>query len=124
MADEWRVEFYREERGSEPVAEFIRQLGANPRLQARILWTIDLLRQFGTELPMPYSAPVAGHDFRELRVQSRNDIARVFYVAAIGRRMVLLHGFVKKTQKAPRRELATAQRRLTELLGRGGNRND
>jgi phage-related protein len=67
---------------------------------------------------MPYARPVVGYTFWELRVQSAGDIVRVFYIARVGRRIVLLHGFMKKDRKTPRQELTTAQRRLEDLMRR------
>lgn len=115
MADEWSVEFYREANGSRPVEDFIRDLRRNRKLQAKVLRTIALFEEFGTSLPGPHSASIVGHDFRELRIQFGSDIARIFYIAASGQRMVLLHGFMKKTQKTPIAELALAQKRLNTL---------
>lgn len=55
---------------------------------------------------------------REIRVQSRSDILRIIYTFIKGRRIILLHGFVKKTQKTPKGELAIAGKRLKQLTRR------
>lgn len=55
----------------------------------------------------------------ELRVQGKEGIARVFYCTLTGKRIVILHGFVKKTQKTPQKELKIAQRRLKEIKSDG-----
>jgi phage-related protein len=115
MARVWTVEFFADARGTRPVAEFITALRSNPKLAAKVLRSIDLLQQFGVDLPMPHSAPLVGYEFRELRVRHGSDIARLFYAAMPGRRIVLLHGFQKKRQATPRRELEIAQRRLQAL---------
>jgi phage-related protein len=52
----------------------------------------------------------------ELRLESRTNIYRVVYFFYTGRRIVLLHGFQKKTQKTPRREIDMAERRLAQFL--------
>jgi phage-related protein len=67
---------------------------------------------------MPHSRPLAGYGFAELRSQAGGSIVRIFYTAVAGRRIILLHGFVKKSQKTPRRELAIAEQRRVELIGR------
>ena len=54
----------------------------------------------------------------ELREESRTNIYRLLYVFAGGRRIVLLHGFQKKTQKLPARELTLARQRLAHLQAR------
>ena len=66
---------------------------------------------------MPLSRPIKGHGFAELRSQFGGDIVRIFYMAVPVRRIILLHGFVKKTQKTPQREIATAAQRREEVLG-------
>ena len=49
-------------------------------------------------------------------LKARKDIARVFYCTKIGKRIVMLHLFVKKSQKTPRRELKLALKRMDEVL--------
>src|SRR5258706_14881720 len=51
----------------------------------------------------------------ELRIKAAEGIARVFYCTVVGRRIVVLHQFVKKTEKTPRKELDVARRRLKEI---------
>ena len=51
----------------------------------------------------------------EMRLSGRGGIARSLYVTAIGRRVVILRTFVKKTQKTPRREIELALRRAGEV---------
>jgi phage-related protein len=56
----------------------------------------------------------------ELREESQTNIFRVLYFFYTGRRIILLHGFVKKTQRLPRNEIETALRRLTHFEEREG----
>jgi phage-related protein len=51
----------------------------------------------------------------EMRLRGRDGIARALYVTAIGRRVVILRVFVKKTQKTPRREIELARQRAKEV---------
>ena len=51
----------------------------------------------------------------ELRLKGAEGIARVFYCTLIGKRIVMLHSFVKKTQRTPKRELELAQSRMKEM---------
>ena len=51
----------------------------------------------------------------ELRLTGRDGIARALYVTAIGRRVVVVRAFVKKTQKTPRAEIELALRRAKEV---------
>lgn len=50
----------------------------------------------------------------EMRLSGRDGIARTFYFAASGRRVVVVRAFVKKTQKAPRSEIALANKRMKD----------
>jgi len=51
----------------------------------------------------------------ELRLKSAEGNARVFYCTIVGRKIVVLHQFIKKTDKTPPRELETARRRMREV---------
>lgn len=84
-------------------------------MQARLLRILDLLTTWGPQRAgMPYTRSLGGKLW-EIRLQGRSGIARVIYVAASGRRIVLLHAFEKKTQKTPRAALDTAVRRARRL---------
>lgn len=84
-------------------------------LQARYLRLVDLIEAHGPHaLSMPHARRLEGKLW-ELRMKGRDGIARVVYIAASGRRVVMLHAFMKKTQKTPRRAIETAKRRLQEF---------
>lgn len=98
---------------NEAVEAEIRALPAD--LQARYLRLVDLIEAHGPQgLGMPHVRPLEGKLW-ELRMKGRDGIARVVYIAASGRRVVMLHAFMKKTQKTPRRAIETARRRLQEF---------
>ena len=111
----WTVEFYTDARGDSPLDDFLRSLPE--RDEARIAQTIELLREFGLQLGRPYVKSLTAKLW-ELRVSTRGRAYRIIYFAHTGRRFVLLHGFVKKTRKTPKRELDVARRRLTDYLER------
>ncbi|MFN8523947.1 MAG: type II toxin-antitoxin system RelE/ParE family toxin [Chloroflexota bacterium] len=75
---------------------------------------VELLREYGLELGLPHARPIGGGLF-ELRARGRDGIARAFYCFARGRRVMILHAFVKKTQKTPLQELRIARRRQREV---------
>jgi len=56
-----------------------------------------------------------GEGLFELRLKAAEGIARIFYCTMIGRRIGMLHQFIKKTDKTPPKELAIARRRLKEI---------
>ena len=97
--------FFRTEAGGEPVREWLKSLS---RADRRQIGADIMTVEFGWPIGMPVCRPL-GHGLYEVRTSlSGNRIARVlFYVDKLGR-MVLLHGFIKKTQKVPVDELNLA----------------
>jgi phage-related protein len=75
----------------------------------------ELLLEFGPLLRMPYSRALEKGLF-ELRPRAREGEGRVLYCFLEGRRIVVLHAFIKKSQATPRAHLRIAQRRLKEVL--------
>lgn len=74
----------------------------------------EAMRQHGPSLGMPYTRAL-GEELFEIRARGKEGIARIFYCTVLRSKIVILHGFVKKTDKTPRRELAMARRRLREV---------
>ena len=75
---------------------------------------VELLMEFGPNLRMPHSRAMGGGLF-ELRARGREGIGRALYCFVVGRRVVILHAFVKKTQETPEKELRIARRRMKEV---------
>lgn len=113
---EWSVIFYEQE-GRNPVRAFLESL--DKKTQVRFAWSIEQLRLRNVQARKPLVDHVEGKIW-ELREESQTNIYRLLYCMASGRRIVFLHGFQKKTEKTPRREIAIAQRRLDELLASEG----
>ena len=112
--------FYDKEDGTEPAREFLLSLGE--KMQAKMVRTISLLEENGTELREPFSKPL-GDGIFELRAKVGTDISRVLYFSVINRQAVLTHGFIKKTQKTPVAEIERAKRYRNEYLSREGKTN-
>jgi phage-related protein len=84
-------------------------------MQARFLRISELLERFGPQrVWLPHVRPL-GEKLWEMRLTERDGIGRAIYTAAPGRRVVVLHAFVKKTQKTPRRAIDLALKRLKEI---------
>jgi len=84
-------------------------------MQARFLRISELLESFGPQhVRMPHARPLV-EKLWEMRLTGAAGIGRVIYTAASGRRLIVLHAFVKKTQKTPRRAIDLALRRMTEI---------
>jgi phage-related protein len=111
---QWKVEFYQSSDGSSPVlAWFLEQ---EPKVQAKFTWIFDLLQERGTLVGMPYVRSIVNSKLFEIRVEQDTNIYRIFYVAYTGERFILLHGFQKKTQKTPKKELDIAETCLKTFL--------
>ena len=80
---------------------------------ARYFHCTDRMLKFGPDLGMPHTRAMSAGLF-ELRLKSREGIGRVFYCTLVGRKIVMLHQFVKKTDKTPLKELALARKRMKE----------
>lgn len=98
--------FYRTEAGGEPVREWLKDLSGEDR--QRIGEDIKTV-EFGWPIGMPVSRPL-GDGIYEVRTNlSQNRIARVLFYIDKKARMVLLHGFMKKTRKTPPEDLDLAR---------------
>lgn len=75
---------------------------------------IELLMEFGPDLRMPHSRAMGGGLF-ELRPRGREGIGRALYCYVTGRRVVVLHAFVKKSQTTPEHDLSIARKRMKEV---------
>lgn len=104
------VVFYRTDAGNEPVREWLREL---PREDRRIIGEDIKTAQYGWPLGMPLIRKME-RNLWEIRSHISFGIARVLFTVK-GAVMILLHGFVKKSQKTPPAELNTARRRLSDL---------
>lgn len=101
------VFFKQEASGDEPVRSWLKSL-TNPEERKAIGGDIQAV-QFGWPLGLPLVDHIEG-DIREVRTKLENRIARVFF-ACDGNKMVLLHGLVKKQQKADRDDIDLAGKR-------------
>ena len=104
------VVFFRLDSGREPVKEWVKGLKREHR---RVIGEDIKTLQFGWPIGMPLARKLQP-DLWELRSNLDKRIARTFFTI-YRRHIVLLHGFVKKSQKTPSTELSTAKRRLTKL---------
>lgn len=86
-----------------------------PALQARLLRLMEAVENVGLEnLHEPHVKHVEGKLW-ELRAKASEGIVRGFYVTVTGRRVVVLHVFVKKSQKTPRPALNIARERMKQV---------
>jgi len=108
----WELRYYLDSRGGNPVGEFIERLPEEDRALVRA--RIGFLGEISNRVREPLSKSM-GEGLFELRVRA----CRIFYCFKPGRTIVLLHGFSKKTQKTPKREIDIARTRMKEVQDEG-----
>ncbi|HEY7336542.1 MAG TPA: type II toxin-antitoxin system RelE/ParE family toxin [Bryobacteraceae bacterium] len=85
-------------------------------MRARFEYISGLIEEFGLErVREPHVKHLRG-PLWEMRLKGKDGISRALYVTAIGRRVVVVRVFIKKTQTTPNREIALALKRAKELL--------
>ena len=114
----YQIYFYRDRNGREPVADFMRELESRTDKASRVTLTqivkyIRYLQEYGT-----HSGPrIVKHIDGEIW-ELRPDRHRVLFAAWYQGSFLLLHMFMKKTQKTPPREIEQARRELRDMLER------
>ena len=83
-------------------------------LQARFIGLTDRMMEHGPNLGLPHTNSFGGGLF-ELRLKGAEGIARVFFCLIVKQQIVMLHSFIKKTQKTPDKELKLAKQRMKEF---------
>lgn len=120
----YEIRFYRDKNGNEPVKEYLQELAAKQSKDSRIKLTkirayMQALSEHGTRIGEPYIKHLDGEiwELRPIR-------DRILFAAWNGSSFVLLHYFMKKTQKTPKKEIARAQRNLQEMQERRREQDD
>lgn len=115
MDEKWEIIYYETPQGNSSVFEFIQ--GLDPKIKSKVIGIMDLLKQLGTLVGPPHSKKVTGTPLWELRTLGSDNI-RIFYIAVVNRKFLLLHAFQKKKQKTDKREIKTAIDRLDNYRSR------
>lgn len=87
-----------------------------PSLRARIVRIFELIEVAGLENVREPHVRQLERKLWEIRARGADGIARAIYLTAAGQRVVIVHAFVKKTQKTPKAALELARRRAREVL--------
>ena len=103
----WQITYYNE--------RVQRDVWAMPAgIVADYLRLTEAMAIYGADLRMPHSRAMGGGLF-ELRPKGPEGIGRVFYCTQVGKTIVVLHSFVKKTQETPDAEMRVARKRLKDV---------
>ncbi len=104
--NKYKVYYYQNSQNNRiPVLEYIGKLSSKET--AKVFKYIDFLRDNKGVLDEPYSRYIKDK-IRELRVDFSRNKHRIFYITVIGKKIILLHSFLKKTAKTPKREINKA----------------
>jgi hypothetical protein len=105
----WRIDFFREKDGTEPVRDWLDNLVGE--IRGKVLARINLLREHGPTLDFPYTSQIEGR-LREVRLRFGKTRYRVLYFFDEDRTGVLLHGLTKDTDKLESSDKATGIARM------------
>ena len=116
----YKIYFYKNSNGEQPVLNFIRELKSQNTKSSRINLNkiqdyIQVLATMGKTAGLPYVKHI-DDEIWELRPLKN----RIFFVSFINSSYVLLHHFIKKSQKTPKREIEKAKKEYQELIDNGG----
>ena len=103
----WEIIYY-----SEAVQDEIQTFPVG--IQARYVHLTERMVAYGANLGMPHTKAMKEGLF-ELRMKSKEGIGRVLYCTLVNKRIVMLHSFIKKTQKTPPKDLKLAISRMKEV---------
>lgn len=81
---------------------------------ANFIHIVEMIEEFGSDLGMPYTSKVEKELF-EIRAKGSEGIGRSFFCTTKRKKVVILHSFIKKTQKIPKKEIEIARKRLKEF---------
>lgn len=84
-------------------------------LRARFRALSVRMEEYGSNLGMPHTRAL-GNGLFEIRAKAEEGIGRVFFCTMVGRKIIILHSFIKKTDKTPKRELDLAITRQKEVM--------
>lgn len=106
---------YEKINGEVPVEEFLDSI--NPKMRAKIYGLMEILQEKGNMLREPYSKHLDDGIY-ELRCKFGSDVTRVLYFFYYDGKIVMTNGFVKKTQKPPKKEIKLAKERRKDFIER------
>lgn len=102
----WTIDFY------DGVEDAIVEMPT--KIQARMLKLLDLVEEHGANLGAPHTTPM-GDGLFEIRAKAKEGIGRAIFCYMKGEHIHILHAFVKKSQKTPKKDLDLAKTRMKEV---------
>lgn len=115
----FEIVFYKTSNNICPVKDFL--LSTDIKMRAKLSSLMEILEEYGNLLREPYSKYLRDGIF-ELRCQSGNNISRILYFFYCGNKIIMTNGFIKKTNKTPKKEIELAKSRKADYIGRMMNK--
>ncbi len=110
-----QVVYYTSPLGRNPIDEFLNSL--LPSQQAKILRILTQIKEYGLPSVIPHIRKLSGTHLWEIRILGKDNL-RVLYASFQKDSVVILHGFIKKKQKTPERDLNIALNRFRDWMSR------
>jgi len=104
----WKITFYSSQVESQT-------LSFPPGILANFLHIAEMIENLGPKLGKPYIGTL-GSGLYEIRSKGKEGIGRSLYCTVAGREIIILHSFIKKSQKTPKKELDLSRKRMKEVL--------
>lgn len=106
--NKWKITYYDEKTKT-------KLLKWPTKLLAKYLRIADMIEQFGPDLGMPFTKAM-GNGLFEVRAKAKEGIGRAFFCIIVNQEVVILHSFIKKTEKTPKKDLDTARKHMQEVM--------
>lgn len=108
----WRIIYFTSVSGENPVSNFIDS--CTKKQQIKILRVLKYIEEYGVKTAIPHLKKLSGTPFWEIRILGKDNI-RIIYVVETEKMIILLHGFLKKTQKTAKKEINLCHQRYKEF---------
>ena len=111
----WTSVYYVSDSGRVPVKKFIDSLAS--RTQQKYFAVIGMLEKLGKNLPEPHAKSL-GNGIYELRFKGQEGYIRILHFFYDGNKIILTNGFIKKSNKTPKKEMTLAEKRKEQYLNK------
>lgn len=108
-----KIKFYESNSGKKPALKFLKSLQTKDK--AKILACLESIEELGLKTPRVTFRQIRGQLW-EIKISSQSGGFRIFYITISSDNLVLLHAYKKQSQKAPKKEIETAEKRMKEVL--------
>jgi phage-related protein len=112
--EEYKLKFYEDSvKGGSPVFDYLKKIEDKHR--SKIYKQLEFLKDSGGYVSEPYGRHIIGK-IRELRVDFSNNYYRILYFTYVDKNIIILHAFLKRTDKTPNREIKIALNRYNDII--------